>query len=87
MSRVNSNYADWKTEIFALGSAFYYIMECQEPYPDLDPEHGEEQIVERFTSDQFPTTKFYSMDLVMHKCWAGGYDSVDAVFQGLNFVH
>jgi len=86
MPRVSSNYADWKTEIFALGSVFYYIMECQEPYPDLDPDLDEEQIVERFTSGQFPTTECSSMDRVMHKCWAGEYDSVDAVFQDLKSV-
>lgn len=39
MPRDDSNYADLKTEIFALGS---YIMEGQEPYPDLDPDYEEE---------------------------------------------
>lgn len=47
--RADSDHADW-TEIFALGSVFYYIMEGYKPYPDLDPYSDEEQIVERFTS-------------------------------------
>ena len=85
MPRVNSNYADWKTDIFALGSAFYYIMEGQEPYPDLDPDLHEEQIIERFTSSQFPTIEYSPMNRVMYKCWAGEYDSVDAVSQDLKF--
>jgi serine/threonine protein kinase len=87
MPRTNFNYADWKTEIFALGSAFYYIMEGHEPYPDLDPDHDEERIVERFTSGQFPEIECSSMNCVIHKCWAGKYDSVDAVLQDLEFVH
>lgn len=53
MPRVDSGYADWKTEIFALGSALYYIIEGHEPYPDLDPDYDERQIVGRFTSGQY----------------------------------
>ena len=83
MPRVDSNYADWKTEIFALGSTFYYIMQSQKPYPDLNSDLDEAQIIERFTSGQFPTTKCPSMDHVMHKCWAGEYESV-RVFKILN---
>lgn len=36
MPRANLFHADWKTGIFSLGSAFYYIMEGQEPFPELD---------------------------------------------------
>ena len=36
MPRSDPFYADWKTDIFALGSAMYYIMEGHLPYPDLD---------------------------------------------------
>lgn len=42
MPRVDLNHADWRTEIFALGSAFHYIMEGREPYPELDPDYDEE---------------------------------------------
>lgn len=68
MPRANSDYADWKTEIFALRSAFYYIMQGQEPYSDLNSHLDEEQIVVRFTTGEFPTTECSSMDRVMHKC-------------------
>ena len=87
MPRVNPNHADWRTEIFALGSAFYYIIEGHEPYPELDPDHDEERIVERFTSGQFPKIECSMMDRVIHKCWAGEYDSVDAVLQDLKFIY
>lgn len=86
MPRDDSNYADWKTEIFALGSAFYYIMEGQEPYPDLDPDYEEEQIVERFKTGQFPNINYSSMNLILHKCWAGEYDSVCEVLGDLEVV-
>lgn len=42
-----------KLRFFALGSAFYYIIEGQEPYPDLSRDHEEEQVVERFQTSQF----------------------------------
>ena len=86
MPRANSNHADWKTEIFALGSAFYYIMEGHEPYPELDSDHDEEEIVERFTSGKFSDIECSSMNHVIHKCWAGKYDSVGAVLQDLELV-
>lgn len=87
MPRVNPNHADWRTEIFALGSAFYYIMEGHEPFPELDPDHDEERIVERFSSGQFPEIECSSMNRVIHKCWAGEYALVDSVLQDLKFAH
>lgn len=83
MPQDDSNYADLKTEIFALGS---YIMEGQEPYPDLDPDYEEEQIVERFKTGQFPNIKYSSMSHILHKCWAGEYDSVCEVLGDLEVV-
>ena len=86
MPRADSNHADWKTEIFALGSTFYYILEGHQPYPDLDSDHDEEQIVERFMSGTFSDVKCSSMNRVIHKCWAGKYDSVSEVLQDLELV-
>jgi len=85
MPRADLNYADWRTEIFALGSAFHYIMEGHEPYPELDPDYDEEKIVERFVSRQFPEIECSSINRIIHKCWAGEYGSVDAVLQDLEF--
>ena len=85
MPRKDSDHADWKTEIFALGSTLYYIMEGHEPYPELDSFHDEEEIVERFSKGQFSEIDCPSMNRVLHKCWAGKYDSVGSVLQDLNF--
>ena len=87
MPRIDSNHADCKTEIFALGSTFYYIMEGHEPYVDLDPDRDEERIVERFMSGQFPEIEHSLMNRIIHKCWAGSFGSADAVLQDLAFVH
>ena len=83
MPRADPNYSDRKTDIFALGSAFYYIMQGHEPFPDLDPYDDEEQIEARFTAHQFPELQPLLMSRVIHKCWAGQYDSAEAVLQEL----
>jgi len=61
-------------------------MEGHEPYPELDSDHDEEEIVERFTSGKFSDIECSSMNHVIHKCWAGKYDSVGAVLQDLELV-
>lgn len=85
MPRADPNYSDRKTDIFALGSTFYYIMQGHEPFPDLDPFDDEEQIEARFTAHQFPELQSLLMSRVIHKCWAGQYDSAEAVLQELGF--
>jgi len=83
MPRADPNYADRKTDIFALASAFYYIMRGHEPFPELDPGTQEQQITERFTSHKYPQLGCSLMDRVTHKCWTGEYDSAEAVLQDL----
>ena len=83
MPRADPNYSDWKTDIFALGSTFYHIMQGHEPFPDMDPFKDEEQIEGRFASRQFPEMDSLVMNGVTHKCWAGEYNSAEAVLQDL----
>ena len=83
MPRANPNYSNRKTDIFALGSTFYHIMQGHEPFPDMDPVNDEEQIKGRFASHQFPKMDSLLMNGVTHKCWAGEYDSAEAVLQDL----
>ena len=85
MPRLDSDHADWKTEIFALGSTFYYLMEGHQPYPELDSLDDEEEIVARFSNGRFPDIDCPSMNRVIHKCWAGEYDSAESVLQDLSF--
>ena len=77
------DYADRKTDIFALGSAFYYIMQGHEPFPELDSHRDEEQIDARFRAHQFPEVRPLVMSRVIHRCWAGQYESDEAVLQDL----
>jgi hypothetical protein len=54
-----------------------------EPFPDMDPLIDEEQIERRFASHQFPEMDFLLMNCVTHKCWAGEYNSAEAVLHDL----
>ena len=83
MPRADSNYSDRKTDIFALGSTFYHIMQGHEPFPDMDSFNDEEEIEGRFASHQFPKMDSLLMTGVTHKCWAGEYDSAETVLQDL----
>ena len=85
MPRADSNYADRTTDLFALGSAFYYMMEGHEPFPDLDSIEDEEEIERRFSKQQFPDLKCPPMTRVIHKCWKGSYESAGAVLRDLEF--
>lgn len=60
MPQSDPNYADKKTDIFALGSAIYYIMEGHEPVPELNPldDDDEAEIIRRYTSGCFPSLSF-----------------------------
>lgn len=70
MPRADPNYADWKTDIFTLGSTFYHIMQNHEPFPDMDSFDEEEQIEAKFASRQFPKMESLLMNCVTHKCSA-----------------
>ena len=83
MPRADPNCSDQKTDIFALGLTFYHIMQGHEPFPDMDPFNDEEQIKGRFASRQFPEMDSLLMNCVTHKCWAGEYNSAEAVLQDL----
>ncbi len=58
-------------------------MQGHEPFPDMDPLIDEEQIERRFASHQFPEMDYLLMNCVTHKCWAGEYNSAEAVLHDL----
>ena len=53
--------------------------------PDLDP-GDEERIESRFRSGEFPEVMCSSMSRVIHKCWAGRYNSAQEVWYELRYV-
>ncbi|KAH9206598.1 kinase-like domain-containing protein [Leptodontidium sp. 2 PMI_412] len=83
MPRADPNHADEKTDIFALGTVFYQIIEGCEPFQELDSFTQEEEIEERFVSGQFPTVRYAPMTAVIHKCWRGEYNSTHGVISDL----
>lgn len=55
--RPHGDYADRKTDLFALGSAIYFIIMGREIFPELDSleEDEDDEIVARLENGQFPT--------------------------------
>ena len=85
MPRDIPDYADRKTDLFALGSAFYYIIQGHEPYPELKTGRDEDEISARFRTHRFADTGYPTLDRIIHKCWVGGYDTADALLLQLPF--
>jgi len=54
MPRSDPNNANQKTNIFALGSAIYFIIKGHPPFPELDSWKDTLEIVSRFKTGQFP---------------------------------
>jgi serine/threonine protein kinase len=72
--RPHGDYADTKTDIFALGSAIYFIMTGHEVFPELDSSEDEEEIALRFRNSWFPTDD-HECCLITEKCWRQQYET------------
>ncbi|KAL2192169.1 kinase-like protein [Thermothelomyces heterothallicus CBS 203.75] len=76
--------ADIKTDLFALGCTFYFIMMAHAVYPDIV--HGEEgryeKVEDRFRNEAFPEDK-YACSAITMKCWRMEYESAEEVVQDL----
>ncbi|KAL9046820.1 MAG: hypothetical protein Q9214_000447 [Letrouitia sp. 1 TL-2023] len=83
MPRADPDDLDRTTDIFALGTAFYHIMQGHEPLPDKDSLDDEEQIQSIFASHQYPQVDCLLMNYITHKCWKGEYDSAAAILEDL----
>lgn len=83
MPRSDPNDANQKTDIFALGSAIYFIIKGHPPFPELDSRTDMLEIVSRFKSYQFPVLDEELGGVVVRKCWAGKYESADEVVHEL----
>lgn len=78
--RVHVDYAEVKTDIFALGSTIYFILMSHEVFPELNSWEHEEEIEARFSNGQFPTDSHICSE-VTEKCWQQCYESVgDIIF-------
>jgi len=73
MPRPNRNHQDRKTDIFAFGTALYFILADELPFPDLNID-DEDEIWERFTRQDFPPLEKLPGGDVIRSCWTGVYD-------------
>ncbi|KAH8433040.1 uncharacterized protein LDX57_010679 [Aspergillus melleus] len=78
MPRIHGDFANVKTDIFALGSAIYFIMLGHEVFPELDNLEDDEQIASRFQSGQFPTDS-HACSMITDKCWRQMYESAEEI--------
>jgi hypothetical protein len=74
-----------KTDIFALGSAIYFIIIGHKVFPDLDSNKDEEEIEYRFRSGQFPLD-LQVCGAITSKCWTQEYGSAQEVVDDIAVV-
>lgn len=73
MPRPNRNYQDRKADIFAFGTALYFILTDELPFPELSVDDGDE-IRRRFARQDFPPLEQLPGGDVIRNCWTGVYD-------------
>ncbi|GIK05061.1 hypothetical protein Aspvir_009160 [Aspergillus viridinutans] len=78
MPRAHGDYADVKTDIFALGSAIYFIITGHEVFPELDSLEDDEEIASRFQNGQFPTDD-HACYHITEKCWKQQYETAEDI--------
>lgn len=68
------DYANCNTDIFALGSAIYYMLTGEEPFVELDNNNDETEIAAKWSSGEFPKhTLLGDVRPILVKCWSGAY--------------
>ncbi|KAI9712346.1 MAG: hypothetical protein M1820_001559 [Bogoriella megaspora] len=70
---------NYKTDIFALGTTLYHIMQGHPPFPDLDQFEDEIAIQEHYQSGNLPLLNEKKVEEIVHKCWKAEYPSADIV--------
>ncbi|OCL04049.1 kinase-like protein [Glonium stellatum] len=83
MPRPDPTCANRKTDIFALGSAIYFMVTGQLPFPVLESRKDNGEIERRFKTGQFPPLGEAQGGGVVKRCWAGQYKSAENVVRDL----
>ena len=65
---------DYRSDLFAVGSAIYEIMTGHEPYEHLDSIDDMEEIEALFRAEEFPLTDDILAHQVIQNCWRQRYD-------------
>ncbi|KAJ5528552.1 hypothetical protein N7527_001945 [Penicillium freii] len=74
MPRENIWSASYRTDLFALGSAIYHLINGHEVFPELDSFDDEKIINARFINGEYPKNDYVAGHIV-ERCWRGGYES------------
>lgn len=85
MPRCHGDYASVDTDLFALGSAIYFIMTGHEVFPELDSLDNDEDILLRFQNGLFPVGN-YVCNHIAEKCWKQQYPSADDVVCDISLI-
>lgn len=86
MPRCHGDDACVRTDLFALGSAIYFIMTGHEVFPDLDNWEDDEDVLSRFRSGLFPVDGHLCYHIT-DKCWKQQYELADDVILDLSFIY
>lgn len=73
------------TEIFALATALYFMVTCEEPWPELDERAGAgEEIKKRIVEKQFPDTNSLPvLGNIIWRCWRVEFASMTEVLHAI----
>ncbi|KAK7178102.1 serine threonine protein kinase [Paraphaeosphaeria sporulosa] len=85
LPRKPADHASIRTDLFALGSAIYFIMMGHEVFSDLDNSKDEDEIERRFDGGEFPTDP-HVCATIAEKCWKQLYSSAQQVLVDLEAV-
>jgi serine/threonine protein kinase len=85
LPRIHGDYADVKTDLFALGSAIHFIITGHEVFPELDSDKDEDEIEKRFQNGQFPIHP-HACNGITSKCWTQAYRSAQEVIEDIRVV-
>ncbi|KAJ5606851.1 hypothetical protein N7537_003470 [Penicillium hordei] len=74
MPRENLWAASYRTDLFALGSTIYHLINGHEVFPELDSIDDENTINARFINGEYPNNDYVAGHIV-ERCWRGEYAS------------
>jgi hypothetical protein len=85
LPRKRVDHASIRSDLFALGSAIYFIMMGHEVFSELDSSQDEDEIERRFRAGKFPTDP-HVCATIADKCWKQLYSSARQVLTDLKAV-
>jgi serine/threonine protein kinase len=83
MPRSDHNHHDYRTDIFALGTALFVIITGELPFPNLDATDDENEIYRRFKECEFPRLGNLPGGDIIRKCWMGKYSNAAEIIVDL----